>query len=158
MLFPQEIMRHIFEYDSTFREIFSKEVLPCIWKMTWTRWSKTLKCPFERIAASHFLDHFQVQPLDKELAKYDTTWNNSEFFKYISARYFVTDVCMRKNRINIHSKNAYCLSVTFLGDKGRKYTHTQYNIFRNTKHCLISSDRMAEITKVLDTSYTCIRL
>jgi hypothetical protein len=39
-ILPDDIVRHIYEYDNTYREIFTKTVLGGIYKKSWKKWIK----------------------------------------------------------------------------------------------------------------------
>ena len=53
-LFP-DLLRHIFEYDGTYKEHFQKNVLLDIWKTSWKNWHTNVICPYKNLVADWLL-------------------------------------------------------------------------------------------------------
>ena len=60
ILGEQGILRHIFEYDDTYRQTLNDKVLVPLWQQVWNRWYHQIDCPFERAVMGHLLKTWGV--------------------------------------------------------------------------------------------------
>ena len=58
-LFP-DLLRHIFEYDDTYKEHFQNNVLLDIWKTSWQNWHANITCPYKYLVADWLLTTWGV--------------------------------------------------------------------------------------------------
>ena len=82
MLFP-DLLRHIFEYDGTCKEIFSKDVIPDIWKTSWLNWHANLTCPYKHLVADWLLTTWNV---------YDNPMFGSGTYELFRKHYHTSDI------------------------------------------------------------------
>ena len=55
-----ELIRHIFEYDDTYKDYFQKNVLLDIWKTSWQNWHGEMTCPYKQLVADWLLTTWGV--------------------------------------------------------------------------------------------------
>jgi len=56
-LLPREIQSNIYQYDGTFKEKMSKEVLLELWKTKWIYYFNSIKCPYHKFMLNYlFMD------------------------------------------------------------------------------------------------------
>ena len=82
ILGEQGILRHIFEYDDTYRQTLNDKVLVPLWQQVWNRWYHQIDCPFERAVMGHLLKTWGVWDNDvHSLSWYkNVSWYRNHYF------------------------------------------------------------------------------
>ena len=132
-----DMLRHIFEYDGTYKERFQKDVIPDIWKASFRNWHANLLCPYKYLVADWLLTTWCVydSPMFDGLAndlfrKYyhssdivimtrfvDTVNNNDNFFTYTDDyEEILGEEDNYKCIVQVYMKNTGSTSVIFAGE------------------------------------------
>ena len=54
------ILRHIYAYDDTYKQVFTKNILPGLWQRAWNQCLATIASPYEYAACEYLLDKWGV--------------------------------------------------------------------------------------------------
>lgn len=140
-----DILRNIFEYDPTYRDLFRKKIVDGIWGAAWRNWyitSDECACPFVAVAMEWL---FQSWGVDK--------WGNPEYnpaldpippLIFFKQHYFPSDIKIINNimiedtahYVSIYVDNhrvLYCLVLTieFYQEEYSSITYDQESQFNN---------------------------
>ena len=82
ILGEQGILRHIFEYDNTYRQTLNNKVLVPLWKQVWNRWYHQIDCPFKRAVMGHLLKIWGVWDNDVHSFSWykNVSWYRNHYF------------------------------------------------------------------------------
>jgi len=151
---PHDIIGHIYEYDNTYREIFSKTVIPDIRKHSWQKCIKecTYYCCYDEISKriefsalihdeiskkmEFALDHFVEENKDRHFPE-DVTIIVTDFHRFTNIRFVRID-----NSVVVYRILTTEQSLIYESDME---TYKTYNI-RSTK---ISSNRQFILNQIV---------
>jgi len=132
-----DILRHIFEYDPTFRDLFQTKISKCIWSAAWLNWQKyseECSCPFVSTTMKWLFQTWGVYKWEQlgYDPKYDLTAPNL----FCKKNYFPTNIVVINHPIyddishyvsvyiNGH-REIYCMVVTL------EYYQNEYSKIAN---------------------------
>lgn len=75
-----DLLRSIFEFDDTYKALFSKHVLLDIWQTTWNQWHNKLTCPYKYLVMEWLFNQWGVND------------NNADESLWFRKHYHVSDV------------------------------------------------------------------
>jgi len=159
-LFP-ELLRHIFEYDDTYKEHFQKNVLLDIWQRSWQNWHAGISCPYKHLVAEWLLTtwgvygdsiwsgdsqewfrknyhHTDIVVMTRFV---DNVNNDDSFFTYTDdSEEIVDEEENYKCMVQVYMKRGVTTSVIFAGEI---FTRQQY-----TAHCQLENHYVDQIMDV----------
>jgi hypothetical protein len=111
-----DILTKIYEYDSTYREIFSNEIVKYIWKESWRIWYKNHK----------YTDPYIIKAIELFISLFDIQ-NYIIVRNIVSKAYFVSDLIIEKM---IRDDNLCRISFNFTVNGIMKICAVRYDIYK----------------------------